>query len=280
MDDPMTRGLVHIGVAQVLAAGLEAGELELLDEKVATARMLRTLDTASTIERGYAALALGHLLRAVTDEMAREGVQQFREDALGVLRKALASESQLPRVRAAAAIALGMARDWRSRRSLREILAHEGIDLETRSASAWALGLIGEPTAETAKALWKEASVKSSVELRRRSVRALALLGQPRIPGTNKDAVDLLLEDLAKTEDLEARVDTVVLLARFGDHRAIAPLVAILEDDEAPLLLRSMAASALGAIGDLELVPGLDLLRRDAYHLERGETLDQVFKFL
>ena len=51
------------------------------------------------------------------------------------------------------------------------------------------------------------------------------------------------------------------MLAHDGDRRALLPLTRILVDRQESPELRSLAAAALGCVGDQEWAPSLELLR-------------------
>lgn len=238
----------------------------------------RRLHEGHDAERGYAALALGEMAREVRDDFKIEPHGAMRDRGLAVLRLVLDAEANSDRARAAAAIALGMARHSRSRGRLLEVAQSASESTEVRAAAAWALGLIGEPTSTVARTLGAFVEGQDPW-LRRRGVRALALLGQPYIPGRKTDAVVLLLDDLER-ETTEVRcVDTIGLLARFADHRAVEPLVKIMEDREQSSLVRALAASALGAVGDLEYLGSFDLMREDVNYRARTTFLRDVYRY-
>ena len=98
---------------------------------------------------------------------------------------------------------------------------------------------------------------RSSEELRRQTAVALGLLGNPKIQGTGKDAVELLLDELKEARSQSHKGQVVLALASVGDHRAVDPLVELLKNKGEQDLTRALACAGLGLIGDLELIPSL-----------------------
>ncbi len=246
------------------------------------AHLLARLTAAEDAERdrAFAALAVGLAARKIHEAVTPEVLLAWRSNALAVLREIVEDrESPHPRLRAACCLALGLARDGDARASLLSLLDAEDPYGQLAGSAAWGLGLLGRPTPETIRALARAAK-SPEPELRRRSVRGLALLGNPWIPGTRDDLVSLLLADLEEAQAFDRRRDTLVLLARFGDDRAFAPLAAILEDADVASLHRALAASALGAVGDLEWLSAFDRLRADANYFASTDVLRRAFRYL
>ena len=98
---------------------------------------------------------------------------------------------------------------------------------------------------------------RSSEELRRQSAVALGLLGNAKIQGTGKTASELLVEELEQAKSQAHKGQVVLALAAIGDHRAVDPLVELLQDKGEQDLTRALACAGLGLIGDLELLPSL-----------------------
>jgi hypothetical protein len=277
--DESQRGALLISWGRVLAAAVRAGEFSLVEASASAGPLLEALARDAGSSRGFAALALGHVARAIDEGTEDQALVPLRAEILEALGRISREESET-RLRAAAVLGLGVARDVHSRKSLVSLLEDGAFDEDLRASAAWSLGLIGEPTAAVLRALGRAMRQKTPFELRRRAVRALALMGHPLLADVRKDAVQLLLEDLAAAESVVEQRDTLVLLARFGDHRALEALVAVLADKERSALVRALAASALGAVGDTENPTALDLLRCDVDPQGLPPAIRRILRYL
>ena len=149
-----------------------------------------------------------------------------------------------------------------------------------RGYAALALGLIGHPTREVPLALAHALAARSSEELRQKTATALGLLGNPSIPGTKKDAVDLLIEELRNARTQSHKGEIVLALSRIGDHRALEKLVDLLKDGGEQNLTRALACSGLGIAGDLELIPSLARGSQDIKYRASTLVLDEFLSIL
>lgn len=258
--DDALRGTLLVGLGETLAAAARAGEHETYESWVAHRMLFESASRGRGASRGHAALALGILASALGEEPKRDAGRAIRARALGVLGHAFA-DGRRPRTQAAAAIALGVARDLASREGLLEALTDEALDAGVRPAAAWGLGLFRQPTQKMAVALAGTARTETYGRLRQRSLRALALLGQPTRP-EEVDSVALLLRDLETAGSEVERWEAIALLGRFGDERALGPLLEVLLSRERTAREQRAAVEALGQIGDLELEPAFVRLRR------------------
>ncbi len=268
--DPTTRDFALISLAHVLVAEVGAGSTDVLEGTKATETLLARSDRRASIEQPFASLALGLVAGAVPDELEVDAWQALRERTVQSLRLGLADRSRGPRARAACATALGIARDRGSVKTLVEVLGGRDDDPELRAYAGLAIGLIGVPANEAVRALGEAVRERSSEVLRRECAVGLGLLGNPAIPGTNQNALDLLLHELENARTEAHKAEVVTAIARIGDHRAVDRLVALLRDPHEQDATRAMACVGLGQIGDLEWIPSLARLTKD--HNYRAST--------
>lgn len=259
------RGYLLIGLGQTLGAAVEAGEHDTYEAWTATAPLLEALRTDPGASRGYAALALGHLAGAIAEAPRRDRADRVRTKMVDALLRALEDERH-PRTQAAAAIALGLARASTAREALRALLTDQVVDPRLPPAAAWGIGLLRHVSRKTAHRLRDASRTVMYGRLRQRSIRALALLGNPQVSRGNRDTVDVLLHELQTSKTVGERWEAITLLGRVGDERAIGPLLGVLESKARTGWEQRAAVLALGCIGDLEEETALDRLRRDLHY--------------
>lgn len=93
----------------------------------------------------------------------------------------------------------------------------------------------------------------------------------------DRKAVEPLIELLSTDPYLYARAAAARALGRIGDLRALEPLIAALDDENADV--RSSAAGALGDIGHPKTIEPLILLLGDDSHLARELAAEALRKF-
>ncbi len=171
------------------------------------------------------------------------------QDARAVPALSELLERQDPRIRAAAAYALGMIGDKAAADPLLAALAD--TDDRVRTEAAAALGRIGDPRAVPALVA---ALADAERRVHGQVVWALGELGA-------EEAVEPLIADL-QADDLYRRTDAARALGRIGDQRALEPLTARLPDTEDSV--RSAAAEAIPQV------------RLGAMHALRQQGSDQA----
>ena len=152
------------------------------------------------------------------------------------------------RVRAAAAEAIGMIGTAASKSAAQLAERLRDDDADTRAAAARSLGQMGRRAADQSSAL-VQALDDDDPRVREAASTALAEIGKP--------AVTHLIRSLSRGDPifLQAAIDT---LGRLGSD-AVPQLVDVLGDDDAPVLVRQYAASALAGSADADkrIVPAL-----------------------
>lgn len=209
-SDAVARGLALIAIANTGATGA--------DEFLA-----RTLSKGRSVDRPWAALALGVLAR-------EHGVTSVGP----VLRTALKSERNRDN-RRAIALSLGIARDTAAVPDLIERIQETG-DPGSRVAYGYALGLIGDPSA--APVLRAALEVERFSLPRSELAQALAVLRQ------EQDIPDLV-ESLRKANDPDAAVQSAGALSFHGSLASVPLLIEVLDEVKSA----EAEASALLAIG-------------------------------
>ena len=206
-------------------------------------------------------------------------VAAFRERALGVLRAGLVSKKLGPHGRAAFAVALGIAEEYRSVKPLVALVADAEADPELRAYGALGLGLIGQATRDVLEPLRGViSSAAPSGRLFAEASTALALL-------SDRGRQALLETRLAKTPRSDDASALVLAMARTGDELAVKRLLALLEDAGQSDLVRAWACAGLGMVGDLEFRPSLARLSRGFnyladHHPDAGGALDPLGQLL
>jgi len=275
--DKSTVNFGIISLAYLLVDDIQSGTTDVIGNTKADEYLLEMAEKGSYLHKGFGALALGLVLREISDELAIEEYQEFREKALTILRDGIQSTKMDKKGQAAFCTAAGIAKDTRSRKALVEIVSDRNGDKMLRSYAALGLGLIGEATKDVTQAIAEAMKERSSEELRRQTAVALGLLGNPTISGMNKDAVELLIDELkdAKTQSHKGQI--VLALARIGDHRALDKLIELLKDQKEQDLTRALACAGLGLIGDLEYIPSL---ARGSKNINYRASIDLINEFL
>ncbi len=164
------------------------------------------------------------------------------------------------RERALAATALGLIGDPRGVRPLVETMRDPDEDGDVKLACAEALGRLKDP-----------AVIAEMCEL----LADVDEWASPRLAQVLCDfgggAVDPLLAALDRSESLNARIWSVQILGRIGDHRATWPIVERLHDRAESL--RLSACNALAALGDAQAVaPLITVVLRDPIAAVRAQA--------
>lgn len=278
--DTSTTNFALISLAYLLREDVRDGRTDVLGNTRSDEVLLFTARKGKHLNRSFGALALGLVVAEISNDVSIEAWQEYREDALSVLREGATSKGLDKKMHAAFCLALGIGRDDGSREMLRTILVDRKGDKMLRGYAALALGLIGTPTPEVTKAVADALRERSSEELRRQAAGALGLLGNPRIPGTRMDAVDLLLSELKEARTQSHKGQVVLALARVGDHRAIERLVDMLRDPGEQDLTRALACAGLGLVGDLEWIPSLARGSKDVNYRASTDLLNEFLSIL
>lgn len=260
--DPVLACFASISLGRASSrAGLGAEPFGALAEGPAGSRayLLEQLCVASSVQRCYAALALG-LLERGADEVG----QGRSEGALAALRGALA-EAGSPDEIGAYSIALGIARDRSASALLRQRLGSVS-DAEARGHIAVALGLVGD-RGSTARLRGIVAASRFQPELLRQAALALGLLG-------DKDVVPQLFDMLSRATSLSSQAAIASALGLIGDARSLDGLIAMTrERGQRTDLARAFAAVALGMCADKERLPWNEKLATGANYRASTSTL-------
>jgi len=189
--------------------------------------------------RPWAGLAAGIFLRALAGGTDAAGSRAVLEDAL---RAALRDEKDPSRV-GAFALGCSLARDRQAIPQILQRLAGESTD-EVRGHLALALGVLEAREAiEPLRKLAEGAGARPFL-LAQSSIASALLSDHQVVP----DQIELLRH----AKGTYGRSNLCIALGLTRDRRAIEPLLAILQDEQATDRSRSFAAAALGGIADPE----------------------------
>ena len=144
---------------------------------------------------------------------------------------------------------------------------------ELRGYAAIALGHIGLATRQVKEPIRVALLSRRSERLRQSSAAALGMLG-------DKEAVPLLVEELAGARSQSTKGQVVVALAKLGDERAIQPLVDSLKDAKEQELTRALACAGLGIVGDINWVPALSSISKNINWRASGDAFNEVLSIL
>jgi HEAT repeat protein len=211
------------------------------------------LSRGGTLMRSWAALALGLAERGAVDD----------DDKRRALFVAL-DEARVDREVGAYSIAVGLAREAGAAPALLGHLDDHG-DEATLGHVALGLGLAGSAAGEQALFELLPAA-RFRPALLHDAALGLELLGADRVVGA-------LVDLLGSSGSVASQGAIGLALARSKDDRAVAPLIALLDDGDATALVRAYAAAALGGLGDRNAVHWKALYSVDANLHAAPETL-------
>jgi HEAT repeat protein len=248
--DSMSRDLARVALARVATrpgAGPDAGAAL----APVQSWFLKDLVRGKSTSRPWTVFSLGVLAH----RRLKSG-RSVPEAVTSSLRQALA-RTRSPRDVGAICTALGLAGDVAAQDLLSD-RALGGADDSVRTQAAVALGLIGAKG--EAEALSEELldSIAKPLVVRE-FASALALLGDHGV-------LPNLVGALRKARTLPSQSALAFAIGRVGDRRAVDPLLALLEDQEAPEATRAFAAAALGVVGHPDDLPWNSKLAVDLYY--------------
>lgn len=220
--------------------------------------LLRSLSRGKTYTRSWSGLALALLGRSLPVSEASELARPLRLAYL---------DTGSPIELGAYALALGLIGDREAAPFLQDRMGGS-LDDQVRGTAAQGLGLMVSASAIPAMhALALDSFFRP--ELLVESSVGLALLGDRTI-------LPKLLDELAESGAQTTQEALARAIGRIGDRRALAPLVALIEDEGRTDLHRAVAADALGAVVERELLPWRSELSRNLNYLATTPTLLRV----
>ncbi|MCA8942656.1 MAG: HEAT repeat domain-containing protein [Planctomycetes bacterium] len=224
-------------------------------------RLLDVLRSGSkAIERPWAALGLGLMVREAQDERRAGAVDRLVTDRL---RDALGTTKN-PDAIASAAIALGLARCEDAVPDLRAVLARFDKRDLIAGCTCQALAMLGDVESIPHIQRIVDDSTRRP-ELLRRAAVALGLL---RDRTAAPHLVELLRDDASYT----GIASLSAAIALIGDSQTIEPLVSMLDDESNSKFARSMAAAAIGGIADRRLLPWNEMFAANVNYLASVAT--------
>lgn len=205
--------------------------------------------------KAYGALGLGILCRTTAGDDGQDAVDHVR--GLEALRVAF-KKAKTPHLKAACAIALGLARDGGAGSLLLEAMKRTS-DTELKGHLAVAIGMVNHRGAVDHLI----AAMKHSSHIPRLNQRVVIGLG---LMGT-RQLIQPLIDELNAARSMYLVASITHALAFIGDRRAIEPLTALLMNPAAQGLSRAYACMALGSIGEEQSLPVLAPVFKDHNYL-------------
>jgi len=271
--DPATKDETVRRLRRYIArsGGDQAGEhfaiiaLSQIGTKEALDHLLKLADSGKYGQRPYAALGLAtHVwYRDHGDGMDVSMRDRIRETLVKLSEKYNDAETK-----AAMMLSRGLLRDRTAIDECVRIVSRRGNPV-LRGFCCVALGLIGEPTENVKDALQEALRERTSTELRRDAATALGLM-------RDADLVPMLVRELERAKSFTVQGQLITAIGTIGDHRAVAPLIEILDNTNRPAAARAMAAVGLGMIGDLLPLPRLSRLSKNYNYRATVPDLDEL----
>lgn len=252
--DPVTSGLALVAMARLLAADLEAGDVEVLSRTRVTDVLLRSAEKATSIERGYAILAVAF---AAQGAKASGHAMPFYARARSLIVAGLAKGRGDDSMRATYAVGCGLLGLEDQIDPLLDAVRDVGCMGVLRGHAAVALGQIGRRRGEVVPALLELLGEKRGVLLRVRAAMALALMGGAEVRTQ-------LTQELKDADSGYHIAHVVIALGRLGDLRTIPALLELGRDPKASEMSQALAVVALGMITDPEARPSILKLSENA----------------
>jgi hypothetical protein len=215
-------------------------------------------------QRPFAALGLATHVHYRGDAMDADMRRRIVERLIELSRKYRDADT-----RAAFLLARGLVKDETAVEELVDIVAKKGAEPVLRGYSCVALGLIGEARNDVKDVIKLALRERKSVDLRRNAATGLGLLH-------DADAVRFLVRELEKARSFAVQGQLITAIGTIGDHRAIPPLIRILDDTSQPAATRAMAAVGLGMIGDVRELRALSRLSKNYNYRASVPDLDEL----
>ena len=225
-------------------------------------------------QRPFAALGLATMVFYHDNAGRRfEGLDgKMRGNVVAHLAK-LSHKFKSKDLKAALYLSRGIAGDRTAVDELTQAVVKRGEDPVLRAYACVGLGLIGDRRAEVRDALKLALKTRKSTELRVSAAIGLELLNDASV-------LPLLLTELEASKSFAVQGQLIQAIGRIGDHKAIEPLIRILENDKKPAVTRAMAAVGLGMIGDLKPLPTLSRLGKNYNYRASVREIDELLFIL
>ncbi|MGQ0612575.1 MAG: HEAT repeat domain-containing protein [Planctomycetaceae bacterium] len=257
--DPSSRNFATIALSQI-------GTRDCIEALLAYA------DNGNYGQRPFAALGLATRVYYRDRDAARGGggmEPDLRAKIVARLGE-LGDRSKDTDTKSAFLLARGIVQDKTALDTLIACAGNKSGDPSLRGYACVALGLLGDASQDVKDALATAlADGKKSADLRRDAALGLGLLKDARI-------VETLIEELKAAKTFAVQGGLITAIGTIGDHRALTPLVEILNDRTQPAQTRALAAVGLGMIGDLREIPALARLSQNYNYRASVKDLDEL----
>ncbi len=268
---PLARGLLHIALARLFAADLQAGEVRWLAKGALTSRLLRAPEAGNVTDRAWGALGLGLVCHELAPDL--RAVAEFLNKARSTLARPLESGKGSDEVQAAFAVAAGIGQARQVSPALARILGDRRRMPELRGHAAVSLALFGASRPQILKSLRVALWDRRDPDLGSHAALALSILGQAG------EGPRLIREfERAKTERDMAQL--ALSLGQFGDLAAVEALMKVAEDEGRMSLGRAFAITAIGLLADPAPKPSLSLLSDGVCHTALTSSLHEALTIL
>jgi len=269
--DDTTRHFALMALVEALGENeaLEAG----LGETLVGESLLLRAALGTPHERPWAALALGRLAGRLAGNERSETTRAFRAKTVVVLGRGLADVTLDPTVRAAFAVALGLANDHTSAETLRDLAADRTQDKVLRAYAVQALALMDRPADDAREVMRAALLERSNATLTRQAACSLGLAG-------DAGAIEALAAEAGGPAASGAKAEAAAALAKIGPGDAVAALLALATNPEADAFTRAVAFAALGRTADGEPVPSLFLLTHGLNYRASTNAISALFAIL
>jgi HEAT repeat protein len=277
--DEVVRALVsYLRTARGDVAGMNFAAIAL--SRVGTDKALhKLLDLAENgryAQRPFAALGLGTRVWYADRAVERRAGEPMDADLrLKIVVKLVELSQRFKDIetRAAFMLARGLVKDKTAIEPLVKMVSKRSAHPLLRGHGCVALGLIGDASEDVKDALRLSLGDRRNADIRRNAATGLSLL-------RDAETVTLLLDELKKARSFAVQGQLITAIGTIGDHRAVAPLVELLDDMGQPTQTRAMAAVGLGMIADLQEVPKLARLSKDYNYRATVRDIDELLFIL
>ncbi len=225
-------------------------------------------------QRPFAGLGLATMV--FYDKAAKGGAERLdsktRSMVIDHLRK-LSNKFKPKDLKAAFLLARGIVGDKSAVEDLVMHASKRSEDPVLRGYACIALGLIGDARTDVKDAIKTALKTRKSAALRVSAATGLGLLDDAGV-------VKFLIDELKASKSFAVQGQLIQAIGKIGDHKAITPLIEILDNTKKPAQTRAMASVGLGMIGDTRDYPVLSRLAKNYNYRASVPDMDELLFIL